>query len=75
MPGSTLPDELLAAGYDVQEIGEGQRILPTAIVQRFHQECGRHAGPVDRGLDAADRRDADDAGIVRVVRYNFRLPI
>jgi hypothetical protein len=35
LPGSTLPDELRKVGYDVTEIGEGKRILPTAIVEKF----------------------------------------
>jgi hypothetical protein len=30
LPGSTLPDELRKAGYDVTGIGSGERILPTA---------------------------------------------
>ncbi|WP_197033789.1 hypothetical protein [Bradyrhizobium sp. URHD0069] len=30
-----LPDELRKLGYDVSEIGEGERIVPTAIVEKF----------------------------------------
>lgn len=35
LPGSSLPDDLRKLGYVVAEIGETQRILPTAIVERF----------------------------------------
>jgi len=32
---SALPSDLRALGYDVREIGHGERILPHQIVQRF----------------------------------------
>jgi hypothetical protein len=35
LPGSTLPGELQALGYDATEIGEGERILAAAIIQQF----------------------------------------
>lgn len=35
LPGSTLPEELRKMGYEVTEIGEGERILPTAITERL----------------------------------------
>jgi hypothetical protein len=47
LPGSTLPDELRAAGYDVREIGQGERILPAAIVELRLKEGStvvKHAG-------------------------------
>jgi hypothetical protein len=36
LPGSTLPEELRAAGYDLEPDGEGERIVPS----------GHHAGIV-----------------------------
>jgi hypothetical protein len=33
LPGSTLSDELRQLGYDVTEIGEGERIIPGAITE------------------------------------------
>jgi len=33
--GSTLPDELRGLGYNVTETGEGERILPTTIIEKF----------------------------------------
>jgi len=50
LPGSTLPAELRAMGYEVEPEGEGQRILPAAIVETVITECStvpimvRHAG-------------------------------
>jgi hypothetical protein len=35
LPDSALPEELRKRGYVVTEIGEGERILPTAITQQF----------------------------------------
>ena len=34
-PGSSLPDELRTRGYDVSATGDGERILLTAIIERF----------------------------------------
>jgi hypothetical protein len=35
LPGSTLPDELRARGYQVTEVGTAQRIIPHGIEQKF----------------------------------------
>ncbi len=35
LPGSSLPDELRKLGYEVTEMGDGERILPHQIVRRF----------------------------------------
>jgi hypothetical protein len=32
LPGSTLSDELRQLGYDVRDLGDGERILAAAIV-------------------------------------------
>ena len=47
--GSTLPDELRAAGYDVSRIGEGERILPTATVEKFVAGAGGALVPMTEG--------------------------
>jgi hypothetical protein len=41
LPGSTLADQLRAAGYDVTEIGTTERILPHSIEQRFVLGAGK----------------------------------
>jgi len=35
LPGSSLPDELRAQGYDLVATGDGERIVSTAIIERF----------------------------------------
>ncbi|MCP3382862.1 hypothetical protein NLM31_21070 [Bradyrhizobium sp. CCGUVB4N] len=62
LPGSTLPTELANAGYEVEEIGEGQRILPHAITESVVIDDG--APPIT----------VTHSGIVRVLRYSFPLP-
>jgi hypothetical protein len=32
LPGSTLPDELRQRGFDVRDLGDGERILAATIV-------------------------------------------
>jgi hypothetical protein len=61
-PGSTLPDELRELGYDVREIGEGERILSGAIIERFTMTlCGGSTKPVASAVV--------HAGIITVDRY------
>ena len=35
LPDSTLPEELRQLGHDVREIGEGERVLAIAIMQKL----------------------------------------
>jgi hypothetical protein len=35
LPGSIVPRDLRAIGYEVLDDGEGERILPSAIVEKF----------------------------------------
>ena len=35
LPAPTLPDELRAQGYDLVATSDGERIVPTAIIERF----------------------------------------
>jgi hypothetical protein len=49
LPGSTLPQELRNLGHDLVEKGEGQRILPTAITERFATGADGQLEPVAEG--------------------------
>jgi hypothetical protein len=49
LPGSTLPDELRERGYDVREIGEGERILSAAITEWMVQNGDGSLGPLTAG--------------------------
>lgn len=61
LPGSELPDELRERGYELEESGEGQRILPAGIVETFITE------------GSTVPRTVTHAGIVRVLRFGFSL--
>ena len=63
LPGSTLPDELRKNGYDPVETGDGQRIIPHAIVEAV----------ITEGSTRVAYRTTH-AGIVGVHRFKFTLP-
>jgi hypothetical protein len=73
LPGSTLPDELRKVGYDVTEIGEGKRILPTAIVEKFVTRAGGELEPPTKGSTRPIMSTVTHAGIVKVKRYAFTI--
>jgi hypothetical protein len=55
LPGSSLPDELRARGYEVTATGEGERILPAAITERFTRRADGELEPLVRRINQADR--------------------
>ncbi len=61
LPGSTLSDELADAGYKVEEIGEGERILSHAITEAVI--IGGASRPVM----------VTHAGITRVLRFSLEI--
>jgi hypothetical protein len=68
-----LPDQLRDAGYDVTDIGEGERILPTAIIERF---CMRSDGALELltpGSTPAVAQIVPHAGICQVRRYTSSM--
>jgi hypothetical protein len=73
VPGSLLIDELGEAGYELTRAGEGERIIPGQIVQKFT------SGPsgVFLLLTADSTRPialtTAHAGITRVLRYTFSV--
>jgi hypothetical protein len=56
LPGSTLPDELQVQGYDLTATGDGERILPTAIIERFCIGADGVLEPLTSGSPARSRR-------------------
>jgi hypothetical protein len=74
LPGSTLPDELRKAGYDVIETGEGERILPTAISERFVAGADGELEPLTEGSTRPIASTVTHAGIVRILKYSFSMP-
>ena len=73
LPGSGLPAELKAAGYSLVPDGEGERILPAAIVQEFTLTS---SGAYELATAESTKPVAQvlrHAGIVKVQRYSFGL--
>jgi hypothetical protein len=58
LPSSTLLAELRTAGYDVTEIGEIERILPTAILERSTMRADGELEPVTAGSTGRGDQDA-----------------
>lgn len=73
LPHSSLPDELRELGKNVVEEGEGERILPQAIEQRFIYDRDGALMPMPEGSTAPIAMCNHHAGIARVLRYSFRL--
>jgi hypothetical protein len=61
-------------GHDVREIGDGERILPHQIVQRFVRRADGKLEPVTEGSTKPIAETRTHAGIVKVKRYGFDIP-
>jgi hypothetical protein len=73
LPGSTLPGELRGLGYDVTETGEIERILPTAIVQKFIAGIDGTLELLTEGSTRPISTVVSHAGVVKVRRCSFEL--
>jgi hypothetical protein len=69
LPGSIVPSDLRAIGYDLCDDGEGERILPSAIVQRFTCNAAGEFEPMAGGSTRPVALTQRHAGICKVVRY------
>jgi hypothetical protein len=74
LPDSRLPGDLRALGYDVREIGDGERILPHRIVERFVRRADGELEPVTEGSTKPTAEARTHAGITKVKRYSFDIP-
>ena len=73
LPGSTLPDELRGAGYAIVPAGEGERILPAAIVQEFIlSSSGAYELATEGGTEPI-AHTVRHAGLCKVLRYGFTM--
>jgi hypothetical protein len=75
LPDSALPASLRAMGYIVEPIGETQRILPHAIVERFSRRADGELEPITPDSTAAVAEVRSHAGIAIVVEYDLRAPV
>jgi hypothetical protein len=71
LPGSTLPAELRQLGYDVRDLGDGERILAAAIVEQFTLAADGEFEPLVEGSTKPVAKTLRHAGIVKVKRYGF----
>jgi hypothetical protein len=49
LPGSTLPGDIRSMGYDVRDLGDGERILPAAIIEKFSMNADGELEPLTPG--------------------------
>jgi hypothetical protein len=73
LEGSALPDQLKRLGYDLRETGVGERILATAIVEKFTTRADGEFEPLVQGSTKPIARAVTHAGICKVNRYVFDL--
>jgi hypothetical protein len=73
LAGTSSPDELQARGYDLTATGDGERIVPTAITERFCMGADGELVPLTSGSTGALAQVVTHAGVVRVQRYAFML--
>jgi hypothetical protein len=74
LPDSTLPAELRKLGCDVEPIGEGERIVHSAIVEKFVAGADGVLVPLTAGSTLPIASTVSHAGICRVKRYGFGMP-
>ena len=70
---SALPDDLRALGYDLREMGEGERILPHRIVERFVRRADGELEPLTAESTKPVAEIRTHAGICKVRRYGFDM--
>jgi hypothetical protein len=68
-----LPEELRARGYEVTATGEGERILPTAIVEKFITGADGTLVALTEGSTRPVTSTVMHAGIIRVLRFAFDM--
>ncbi|WP_316174703.1 MULTISPECIES: hypothetical protein [unclassified Bradyrhizobium] len=69
LPGSFLIDELTEAGYELTPAGEGERIIPGQIVQRFATGASGALEPLTAESTRPIAVTTTHAGIIRVLRF------
>jgi len=70
---STLPDDVARLGHDLKPDGEGQRILPAGVTERFVRNRDGNLSLITEGSTVPVAEVRHHAGIVRVERWRFSL--
>lgn len=74
LPDSAVPQQLRDLRYDVVEDGEGERILPAGITERFARDADGQLSPITQESTRAVAETRLHAGINTVKRYAFEMP-
>jgi hypothetical protein len=61
-------------GYRVKRIGESERILPTAISQKFTTRADGELVPLTEGSTRPVTMHTTHAGIATVEQFDLRMP-
>src|SRR5262245_39911799 len=73
LPDSPIPQQLAELGYDVREIGEGERILATSISGMLTMSSSSVLILLVEGSTKPIAEVRTHAGIAKMVRYRFSL--
>jgi hypothetical protein len=73
LPDSTLPADLGKLGYDVRDLGDGERILAMAITEQFTMSANGEFEPLVEGSTKPIASTVTHAGICKVKRYAFSM--
>jgi hypothetical protein len=73
MSETVLPSDLRAVGYDVRGDGEGERILPNAILQKLVAGLGGELVPWTEGSTRPVTTIVAHPGTAKVLRYTVVL--
>src|SRR5205823_13319255 len=71
LPGPLLPDELKGRGSGITAIGQGERIPPSAIVQRVIRNAAGDFEPMAASSTLPVALPYRAAGISKIERYGF----
>ena len=63
-----------STSYDVTEIGEGERILPTAVIEKFGMRAEGELEPLTAGSTRPVAPTVTHAGICKAKRGAFDMP-
>ena len=68
------PHDVRTLAYDITEIGEGERILPAAIVEKFATRADGEFEALVEGSTKPVALTQSHSGICKVKRYGFGMP-
>jgi hypothetical protein len=74
LPDSAFPEDMRSRGRILRDEGDGQRILATAITERFARRADGELEPVTAESTRPIAETRTHAGIVKVKRYAFEMP-